>query len=474
MQTPTAPTTALPRKSRWRWYILGFLLLVAATPVTWYFVAGWLGERAMAELLAEMDAEDPSWRWADVVGKMEPIPDEANSVAQIVKVRALARTPGTFNPGPKWDNAEPLQNARLTDDQVNALQTAFSRCDPTLRDEARKLKDLPRGRFSISAQGNPFDFDYEELQISRTVVYVLQIDAALRAHEGDLDGATESCEAILNTAGAFKDHPSLIGFLVRAAEQAIAIHAIERLLGQGTVSEPQLKKLQELLQREADDDGLYSAIRGERAAAHQMYLNVRDGKTTISQVLGNLGRGDDPGLTGRLLDVFPNVILKDYPDYLRTMNANVRACKLEPELRAGDLEKIDQSVRTDGNMLSRMMLPGIVKVAEASRRTQANLRCAIVAVAAERYRLSKGAWPPTLDELVKDGLLAKVPTDPYDGKPLRWKRTPTGAVAYSVGRDKIDNGGNLNRANVMADGADFGFELWDPRMRGMPPPVEDK
>jgi hypothetical protein len=474
--TTTPPATATPRKSRRRWYVLGFLLLVAATPVAWYVIAGWLAEREMATLLAEIDAEDPGWQWPDLAGKLEPIPADANSATQIAKVNALARTPVVFNPGPKWDDAKLIQNARLTDDQANALQTTFGRCDPTLRDEARKLKDMPRGRFSIPADGNPFAHDWQELQGSRTVVYVLQCDAALRAHDGDLDGAAESCQAMLNTAGAFKDHPSLIGYLVRLAEQAIAINSIERVLGQGTVSEPHLKKLQELLQREADDDGMHAAMRGERASSHQMFSKVRDGKTTISQMFGNGGNKGgliEPGVTGWLLDAFPNVILKDYPDYLRAMNERVDVCKLEPGPRNDALQNLDEGARTKGNLLTRMMLPAVEKVSQASLRSQAYLRCSTVAVAAERYRLSHDAWPRTLDDLVKDGLLAKIPSDPYDGKPLRWKRTPTGATVYSVGRDRIDNGGNLNRANMMADGADFGFELWDsPRMRGVPAPVE--
>ncbi len=82
------------------------------------------------------------------------------------------------------------------------------------------------------------------------------------------------------------------------------------------------------------------------------------------------------------------------------------------------------------------------------------------------------ASPPSA--IVKAGFLARVPIDPYDGKPLRWIRTPTGAMAYSVGRDKIDNGGNWKRTNLMADGVDYGFELWDPKMRGVPAPVENK
>src|SRR5207237_9389675 len=75
------------------------------------------------------------------------------------------------------------------------------------------------------------------------------------------------------------------------------------------------------------------------------------------------------------------------------------------------------------NMLIMMLMPASGKVAEAARRSQGLMRCTIAAVAAERYRLKhKNAWPRNLDDLVKDGLLKEVPKDPYDGKPLRFKR----------------------------------------------------
>jgi hypothetical protein len=112
-------------------------------------------------------------------------------------------------------------------------------------------------------------------------------------------------------------------------------------------------------------------------------------------------------------------------------------------------------------------------MAEAAQRSQAQLRCAIAGLAAERYRLKhNNTWPRGLDDLVKEGLLKEVPKDPYDGQPLRLKRKPTGIVIYSVGYDKIDNGGTIDRANPRTPGTDIGFELWD--RRGVPPPASEE
>jgi hypothetical protein len=99
------------------------------------------------------------------------------------------------------------------------------------------------------------------------------------------------------------------------------------------------------------------------------------------------------------------------------------------------------------------------------------LRTAALAVAAERYRLKHGQWPSGMPELVREGLIKEECTDPYDGKPLRWKRTPTGLIIYSIGKDKIDDGGKLNRDNPSAAGTDFGIELWDISLRRLPAPA---
>ena len=54
-------------------------------------------------------------------------------------------------------------------------------------------------------------------------------------------------------------------------------------------------------------------------------------------------------------------------------------------------------------------------------------------------------------------------------KPLRLKKTGDGLVIYSVGRDKIDNDGNINRERPSDPGTDLGFRLWDVSGRRQPP-----
>src|SRR5205085_10074692 len=103
-------------------------------------------------------------------------------------------------------------------------------------------------------------------------------------------------------------------------------------------------------------------------------------------------------------------------------------------------------------------------VAQGFARLQhghARLLCAVAALAVERHRLARGAWPASLDALVPD-FLPGVPDDPFDGRPLRYRRLADGVVVYSVGPDGADDGGNLAEPLPRPpDGKDVGVRLWD-------------
>ena len=70
----------------------------------------------------------------------------------------------------------------------------------------------------------------------------------------------------------------------------------------------------------------------------------------------------------------------------------------------------------------------------------ARLRVARTALAVARFRLAHGGLPDALAELTPT-LLEEVPDDPFDNKPLRYKKLPVGFIVYSVGRDGVDDGG---------------------------------
>jgi hypothetical protein len=76
-----------------------------------------------------------------------------------------------------------------------------------------------------------------------------------------------------------------------------------------------------------------------------------------------------------------------------------------------------------------------------SAEGSARLGTARIALAIERYRLAQGGLPDSLGDLIPTSLDA-VPTDPFDGQPLRYKKLANGYVVYSVGENGKDDGGD--------------------------------
>ena len=67
----------------------------------------------------------------------------------------------------------------------------------------------------------------------------------------------------------------------------------------------------------------------------------------------------------------------------------------------------------------------------------AYVRLLLAALAVEKYRLAASLLPEKISDLAP----AEIPSDPFDGQPLRYKKLAKGYVVYSVGEDEVDNGG---------------------------------
>ena len=75
---------------------------------------------------------------------------------------------------------------------------------------------------------------------------------------------------------------------------------------------------------------------------------------------------------------------------------------------------------------------------------EAAQQLAVAAIAIRRFEMANGRVPGSLDELVPNYLPA-VPFDPFDGRPLRYKRKEVNSFAlYSVGTDGKDDGGDTS------------------------------
>jgi hypothetical protein len=462
--TPAKPTRRLRRRAV---MLLALVLLTIGVPLTaWLCLIG-KDERALAEALAETDRLDPHWRLPDLLAGRPDLRPEDNAALRVGvasnasgKIHMLFRKhfpdaeAEALQDFPAAVNFDARQKAMLVDLWVNAVDAIAA---------ARKLKDMPRGRPRITYAPDFISTLVQPVQDAREVCALLHIDVVIRGEDGDADGAIDSCRAMLNTARSVGEEPFVIAVLVRYACANMTVNAVERVLARGNPGEPALAKMQAAFEQELAEPTLLFALRGERAGLFELFRLMADGKVRPSFVTAVSG-GRQSSSIGRFLeDHLPVRTTADQASLLRGMNKLVEAAKLPIDQQAAAFEHAVEEWQDRGGspLLQRKWVD---RSLSAHLRVQANMRAAVAALAAERFRLKHAQWPASLDTLVKAGLLKTVPLDPYHGEPLRLKRLPDGLIIYSVGQDRIDNGGIINRRAEAPDGTDLGFRLWNERV----------
>lgn len=421
----------------------------------------------LAEALAELDRLEPGWRMADLQRKRTAIPDRENSALQVQAAKQLLPAdwpswPPEFEEG--LNNHPPTEE--LTPKQVATLRAELRRASAALA-EARKLVDMPSGRLAIDWSGDvdkPLD---QLIQYGgRPVTRLLEFDALLRAQEETLDGALTSCRAALNAGRSIADEHTLIAQLIRIACRVGALLRIERVLNQGEPSEKALAALQLLLEEDAEQPLLRYATLGERVYQDWYMQAVQEGRKKADEVAAI----DLHGVGERFLrdakdEMQPGSVKRIRAALLRLATQCVAISRLPIEDQRPRIEALTATTREMPKSVQLNWM-SFEKVAGACRRSVAEMRCAVVAVALERYRQKHRRWPAELGELVP-APLPKVPLDAMDGRPLRYRRLADGVVVYSVGLDGTDDGGNLHR-DATKPGTDRGLRLWDVSHRRRP------
>jgi hypothetical protein len=462
-----------PKQRRWRrlLWLLVPLSLVAAAWLYMFFAS----DRRLTRAVAEADRSDPHWRLDDVLAERAVVPDAENGA--LTAIAARAKRPAAW---PWWDIsqappagleahanlAEVLRdlkpNEALTPAERTAMRPEMQRAAASIQ-AARKLADQPRGRYAITYSNDFISTMLPNIQGSREVAQMLQYDALFRSQSGDLDGAIVSCRALVNDARSIGDEPMLICQLVRMAIRAIAVGQAERTLGLGEPSSEELAALQKAIAEEAEEPLFRYGVRGERGGLDRLMQTLQNGGTSVKMMKGLMSGGitnqRNRWFGEETLLYLPGAVSNNRAVLLDYMNKVVEISKLPPEQQADRLEELQKSLGKEP-LLVRELLPATEKIAEAERRTRALLRCAAAGLAAERYRRKHGRWPDGLDDL-KGEFLPGVPLDPYDGKPLRYRKDGEGIIIYSIWKDRQDNGGDREKLNTYKDGTDVGFRLWD-------------
>jgi hypothetical protein len=309
------------------------------------------------------------------------------------------------------------------------------------------LKQLHAAAEAGSPARYPVDFSQgmnmtlDHIQSLRAGARLLVLEAHVRAHRGDAQGAARAIHAIFKLADSLKQEPIMISQLVRYALDGIAEDVVQRQIPVVTFPDSNLDRIQAHLRAIDYSEGIRRAMVCERVIG----IMAIDDPSAL-----------DPSLDSPIVSLGP-FRSANLANFLKYMDRIVAATKLPWPQARQEMAQIgsDIQVATSGrSVLSspgyigvRLLLPAIGAMADAGARTTASSRATDAVIAVERFRRARGRLPAKLAELVPQ-YLPQVPNDPFDGQPLRYVLRNQQYVIYSVGRDGVDDRGQGNEAGT--------------------------
>ena len=293
---------------------------------------------------------------------------------------------------------------------------------------------------AAAIEGCRFDLDFSlgvgiplhHLMALRHAARLLQLQALMKVEGGKPDEAAAAIADSFSAARAVRNEPLLISQLVRIAVTNSSVNTLERVLSRTALGDRQLADLSKAIASQENPEPLMRGLAGERCRGEDIFNN-------FSRYSGELNY--EPGTTALFLWKWSGLKTEDHLMYLRLMAELVRAAGgSAKDMR--DLTMREEEFRRmpDYYLLTRLLVPALSRAHEEQLKMLARLRAACAAIAVERFRMANGRLPDSLDELTPKWLDA-VPADPFDDKPIRYRKLAKGYVTYSVGPDLKDDCG---------------------------------
>jgi hypothetical protein len=437
-------------KQRWRvplWakIVIGIVILLAvATVVPRLYVR----YRIHQELAAVRKAGQPVTMQELLA--WYPKPDGKSGAEEFsLAIKKFATTPNaarlpiiSYEPPLPW--GQPLSAETLAGiaEYVKANDKALA-----LLHEANR-KGL-RLSFSMTERGDIAAYGQGYLE---RAAHLLTLQAMLRAEGGDAAGAAQSVRAILGASMALKfvplDKPDAMPGICRR----LAVYSLNMILSRNQLPDDVLRNLAAQLAEAEDPEMLKRAYIGQRCWLNYFLSECDSSNEPIFTYPGELWGRVAPFIyrTCDLRSV-------DRLAALQTCAQWIEAVSLPWPQPLHSVKEPDLSTRRMPlrKPWTTMWFAGSTMNITSEAEDTAFLRTARAAMAVEKYRLAKGKLPESLDELIPD-YASEVPRDPFDGKPLRYRKgaqtadptkqaavkgDATGYVIYSIGRNRRDEGG---------------------------------
>ncbi len=406
---------------RWKkWLIRGVLGTVALISCLGIYaaLASWRAGARLEALLTPIREAGEPLRLADLA--RAPIPPESNAAVFLRRAENdLEAIDKEFQPLHD-QRATYYRGNRLTEKGAAIIAEAFGAYPNALPlvERAAACPDYdPQHDYTFNSSPDEFTGKYlPRIQAMRMVVRVVTRRGDLLLHQRHRDDALRNDLALLRITRHFEREPLLVGRLVTLAMRGIAVDHTAQVLADGPVSPEPMEDLDRELSSYLDPTPLLWTLKTDRAFGIEHFeLFYRSG-------IGGWWFKDDEC------------------DYLELFSGELELAGLPRyQVAPRRLAELEAKAARAGT-LTALMVPATQAWRDAEDRVRAVVQCLRVLAALLVHVERTGDESPGMAAL---GLPAEWTTDPFDGRPLRFKKTERGWLVYAVGKDLKDDGGDL-------------------------------
>jgi hypothetical protein len=373
--------------------------------------------------------------------KKTPPPPERNAAPLYQALAALKNTIPTTTPG--TDPLEPLYSRKMpTPEQLAVGRQLFtSRRD--IHNAILAAVSLPDCDFQRNWALGP-DLLLPEYATMRWAARRLSAESTVLLMDGKpFDAVNELVHGFQLSKHAAKD-PILVAFLVSAAIDAITLAGYEKILyvegDQPGVAEAVLKAIEKNWRPRS----LAYAMRGDLVMQTVVLERFRKRGSSYFKEFSE-GFEDGANITPSYLPRggdWQGWVDDNGSFMLEASRKIIESCDLSyPEAHKKMTEAvapIEKNTKTD-MAIAQVLFP--VFTQSAARRTDIHAHVNVVRVAAKllAWKRVHGGFPDKLEQAV-----TPAPIDPFDLKPLRYRREGNGFVVYSIGETGKFDGGTVN------------------------------
>ena len=384
------------------------------------------------------------------------------------KAAKLPWTPDDMKPNPAVqpsDNAAPLIKA--LSDRLQAEKDSLKIDDLVKNDSEGKDVEVSKwlrlnndvvNQAIAASRPDRVDFErdwrdpiyvpFPEFAQIKTACRMLQVAAVSEAKSGRDDLALERLQAIRKLAFLTQQEPPLIASLVGIACDTIALRGYERIATEWVASAPRLRKLRESLVQSNFELNWKKTLTSEAYVGTQLTRNLGRGYEMRMVDFESVDENTPPPnvekfkVDGPPQSFIPKAYFVRHSEFWTAIADQLSKPDVQPLEFSALSEKFVADVEAERRMsynLQQIILPVFFFYSEAIEHRVSTINCTQGLIDALIYRRYHGFFPANAATL-------GMGVDTLSGQPYVLKSSENKLMIYSFGRNKVDDGGDRNKA----------------------------